>query len=275
MPGAIRIASFAGRIEFLVGSDGNLQWPLQLLLGAAESSDVAAPRKNPMTPKVTPRTVPMKSSCRKTRRQFREAMCPSANSRVMIVAACDPELPPVEMHSGTNRVKTRIAAMQFLEKSHDGERHQLGHEQDAQPLCPVSPDGEKARLQIIALERPDGRLLLQVLGRFLGDDVDDVVVGDDADAVGPHRPARALRVDRTGSKVSAAPRGPRSLRSVTMSDLTSRRGSACSGEERTMRPSSDRNAAASALSTRRARRCSKSSRGRAPVSAVARLPRPS
>ena len=41
---------------------------------------------------------------REEKRQ-RNFMVPEAMARVMSVAACEPELPPVEMHNGTNRLQ--------------------------------------------------------------------------------------------------------------------------------------------------------------------------
>ncbi len=75
------------------------------------SSGVKAPRKKPMAPRVRPRTMPIASSWRMTRSQLVGVTCPRARARVMSVAACDPELPPVEMHNGTNRASTTTALM--------------------------------------------------------------------------------------------------------------------------------------------------------------------
>jgi hypothetical protein len=52
---------------------------------------------------VTPSANPISSSWRKIRNQSPIVTSPSAIARVISVAACDPELPPVEMHSGKNR----------------------------------------------------------------------------------------------------------------------------------------------------------------------------
>ena len=60
-----------------------------------------------MAPSEQPSASPIANSCRSTRNQSTSVTCPSAMARVISVAACEPELPPVEMHSGTNRQQHR------------------------------------------------------------------------------------------------------------------------------------------------------------------------
>jgi len=64
-----------------------------------------------MHPSVSPSTTPIASSCRSTRNQSFTPICCSASAREISVAACEPELPPVEMHRGTNRLSTTTAAI--------------------------------------------------------------------------------------------------------------------------------------------------------------------
>ena len=59
-----------------------------------------------MTPRIAPSARPAASSRRTTRHQSRSVTSPSASARMTSVAACDPELPPLEMMSGTNSAST-------------------------------------------------------------------------------------------------------------------------------------------------------------------------
>ena len=108
---------------------------------------------------------------------------PSAMARVMSVAACDPELPPVEMHSGTNKLNTSTAAIAFSKYAERREREQLGHEQTGQPHRAFAPNRGERHLQVVFDHRPDGAHAQRVLGGLFPHDVDHVVVRDDADQV--------------------------------------------------------------------------------------------
>ena len=59
-----------------------------------------------MLPRIAPSARPAKISRRMTRHQSRSPTSPSASARMTSVDACDPELPPLEMMSGTNSAST-------------------------------------------------------------------------------------------------------------------------------------------------------------------------
>jgi hypothetical protein len=59
-----------------------------------------------MLPRIAPRERPAKISRRMTRHQSRTPTSPRASAQMTRVAACDPELPPLEMMSGTNSART-------------------------------------------------------------------------------------------------------------------------------------------------------------------------
>ena len=79
-------------------------------------------------PNVTPRTTPISNSCFNTCSHWPGPTWPKAIARVISVAACDPELPPVEMHSGTNRLRTSTAAIAVFEMGKCRKREKLGQE---------------------------------------------------------------------------------------------------------------------------------------------------
>ena len=59
-----------------------------------------------MLPRIAPSARPASSSRRITRHQSTSPTSPSASARMTSVAACEPELPPLEMMSGTNSAST-------------------------------------------------------------------------------------------------------------------------------------------------------------------------
>src|SRR6202521_3533726 len=71
-----------------------------------ENADQAVIRRNPMVPRIVPRARPASTSRRMTRHQSRTYTSPSAIARMTNVVACEPELPPLEMISGTNSART-------------------------------------------------------------------------------------------------------------------------------------------------------------------------
>src|SRR5438132_453271 len=68
-------------------------------------------RKNPMVPNTVPSTAPAAISRRMTRHQSRNRTSPSAIARITSVEAWDPELPPLEMMSGTNNARMTALAI--------------------------------------------------------------------------------------------------------------------------------------------------------------------
>ena len=64
-----------------------------------------------MLPRMPPSDRPARISRRITRHQSRRPTSPSASARMTRVAACDPELPPLEMISGTNSASTTALAI--------------------------------------------------------------------------------------------------------------------------------------------------------------------
>ena len=69
-----------------------------------------------MTPSMPPSARPEKISRRITRHQSRRRTSPSAIARMTSVAACEPELPPEEMISGTKRARTTARAISSSKK---------------------------------------------------------------------------------------------------------------------------------------------------------------
>ncbi len=63
-----------------------------------------------------PSASPAPISRRITRHQSRSVTSPSASARMTSVEACDPELPPLEMISGTNSARTTAFAISFSKK---------------------------------------------------------------------------------------------------------------------------------------------------------------
>ena len=69
-----------------------------------------------MAPRMPPSARPAPISRRITRHQSRSVTSPSASARMTSVEACDPELPPLEMISGTNSASTTARAISFSKK---------------------------------------------------------------------------------------------------------------------------------------------------------------
>ena len=69
-----------------------------------------------MLPRIAPSASPANTSRRITRHQSRSFTSPSASARITSVDACDPELPPLEMISGTNSARTTAFAISFSKK---------------------------------------------------------------------------------------------------------------------------------------------------------------
>src|SRR5215468_8272160 len=65
-----------------------------------------AMRLKPMAPRMTPSTSPEPISLDITRHHWARRISPRARARMTSVAAWDPELPPLEMMSGTKRART-------------------------------------------------------------------------------------------------------------------------------------------------------------------------
>ena len=63
-----------------------------------------------------PSASPAPISRRITRHQSRSVTSPSASARITSVDACEPELPPLEMISGTNSARTTALAISFSKK---------------------------------------------------------------------------------------------------------------------------------------------------------------
>ena len=63
-------------------------------------------RAKPATASSAPSVKPMNDSLANTRGQSRGAISPSASARMIKDDDCDPELPPDEMISGTNRIRS-------------------------------------------------------------------------------------------------------------------------------------------------------------------------
>ena len=68
-------------------------------------------RTNPMIPRIAPRISPEKISLRITYHQLRNFNSPSANERMIRLAACEPEFPPLDMINGTNSASTTARAI--------------------------------------------------------------------------------------------------------------------------------------------------------------------
>ena len=72
----------------------------------SENADQTVMRRKPIAPRIVPSASPAAISRRITRHQSRSVTSPSASARMTSVDACDPELPPLEMMSGTNSART-------------------------------------------------------------------------------------------------------------------------------------------------------------------------
>ena len=101
-----------------------------------------------------------------------EPTSPSARARMISVAACEPELPPLEMISGTKRASTTVRAICGLEEAHGRGREHLADEQDDQPARALAHHGGQRRAHVRLVERLQAAEALDVAGRFLLGHVD-------------------------------------------------------------------------------------------------------
>src|ERR1043166_795446 len=76
-----------------------------------ENADHSEIRRKPIEPRIAPSASPASNSRRITRHQSRNVTSPSAIARMINVAACEPELPPLEMINGTNNASTTARAI--------------------------------------------------------------------------------------------------------------------------------------------------------------------
>ena len=114
------------------------------------------------------------------------------------VAACEPELPPLEMISGTNSARTTAFAISLLEEAHRRRGQHLAEEQDDQPGGPLPDHRQERRVRVRLVEGLEAAELLDLPGGLLLGHVEHVVDRDDA-----HE--HALRVDhRQGGAVVLA-----------------------------------------------------------------------
>ena len=68
-------------------------------------------RVKPMAPRIDPSASPDANSRRMTREKSESRTSPSAIARMTSVVAWEPELPPLEMMSGTNSASTTARAI--------------------------------------------------------------------------------------------------------------------------------------------------------------------
>ena len=122
----------------------------------------------------------MRSSRRTTRHQSRRRTSPSAIARMTSVAACEPELPPLLMMSGTNSARTTARAISFS-KNPIAVAVSISptNSTASQPAALADHVGE-ADLEVRRVEGLAAADLLDVLGGLLLHHVHDVVGRDDA-----------------------------------------------------------------------------------------------
>ena len=70
-------------------------------------------RQKPSVARINPSDRPAMNSRRMTRHQSRSVSSPSARARTTSVEACEPELPPLLMISGTKSASTTARAISF------------------------------------------------------------------------------------------------------------------------------------------------------------------
>ena len=76
-----------------------------------EKADQIEIRRKPIAPRMHPSASPENNSRRITRQMSASLSSPMASARITSVEACEPELPPLEMMSGTNRARTTARAI--------------------------------------------------------------------------------------------------------------------------------------------------------------------
>ena len=86
-----------------------------------------------MLPRMAPSASPANSSRRITRHQSASLTSPSASARMTSVEACDPELPPLEMMSGTNSARTTAREISSSNSAHRRGGQHFAEEQRRQP----------------------------------------------------------------------------------------------------------------------------------------------
>ena len=97
-------------------------------------------------------------------------------ARVISVAACEPELPPVEMHSGTNRLSTTTSAIASSKYARAVNVNSSATNRHASQKARLRQTVTKLRLQVVLRHRADAAHAMDVLGRLLHHHVDHVVV---------------------------------------------------------------------------------------------------
>ena len=132
-------------------------------------------------PRMPPSTRPAANSRRITRHQSPRRTSPSASARMTSVEACEPELPPLEMISGTNSASTTACSISCSIRAHRRRRQHLAEEQRRQPAGALLNHPREADLHVGLVQRLGAAESLDVLGRLRFRHVQHVVDGDDAD----------------------------------------------------------------------------------------------
>ena len=76
-----------------------------------ENADHIEIRRNPIVPRMVPSANPENTSRLITRHMSARVSSPTARARITSVEACEPELPPLEMMSGTKSASTTARAI--------------------------------------------------------------------------------------------------------------------------------------------------------------------
>src|SRR6266852_5909620 len=136
-------------------------------------------RAKPIEPRMDPSASPLASSRRMTRNQSRSRTSPSAMARITSEVACDPELPPLEMMSGTNSASTTALAISFS-KNPIAVAVSIAEEERGEPAGALPQHAGEGDGEVGLAQRLGAAHLLDVLGRLFADHLDHVVDGDDA-----------------------------------------------------------------------------------------------
>ena len=121
----------------------------------ARSADQTAMRRKPIVPEDGARARgPARSRAASPATSRRSLTSPSASARMMSVAACEPELPPLEMISGTNSARTTALRDLLLEEAHRRRREHLAEEQRRQPAGALPDHAPEARSACRARRAP-------------------------------------------------------------------------------------------------------------------------
>ncbi len=97
------------------------------------------------------------------------------------VAACEPELPPLEMIRGTKRARTTASLDLVLEVAHRRRGEHLADEEDDQPGGPLANHLQDRRGDVRLVQGLEAAEHLDLAGRLLLGHVEHVVERDDAD----------------------------------------------------------------------------------------------